>query len=77
MSLFNKKNDAETEFRAEAGTGKNKVSLLILLLLLAAFGYLYFFTSLIVPREAPAPPKPAVPASTPQVKQSMPPRPAN
>lgn len=72
MSLFKKKTDGEPESRPEAGAGKNKVSLLILLVILAVFAYLYFFTSLIVPHEAPAPAKPAAPVT---VKQSLPPRP--
>lgn len=77
MSLFKKKTDVEPEIRNEAGSGRNKVSLLILLIILAVFGYLYFFTSLIVPHEPEQPAKPTPPAATPQVKQSMPPRPAD
>lgn len=75
MSLFKKKTDAEPEIGAEAGAGKNKLSLLILLVILAVFGYLYFFTSLIVPHKTPPPEKSAEPAAVPQVKQSLPPRP--
>jgi len=77
LSLFKKKTDAEPEFRGGNDAGKNRVSLLILLVLVAAFGYLYFFTSLIVPHETAQPAKSAEPAVTAQVKQSMPPRPAD
>lgn len=76
MSLFKKKSDAEFAEPKETGSGRNRVSILILLLLVGAFAYLYFFTNLIVPHEEAAPAKPAPPAATPQVKQSMPPRPA-
>ena len=70
MSLFAKKSKAEPDTHPDK-SGNNKLSLLIFLLLLAVFGYLYFFTSLIVPHEAP----PAgSPVPTPQVKQAMPPR---
>ena len=73
MSLFNKKSSSDIDEPRSDNAGKNKVSLLILLLLVGAFVYLYFFTSLIVPHQAVAP-KP--PAATPEVKQNMPPRPA-
>lgn len=73
MSLFNKKTSSDNDEPRSDNAGKNKVSLLILLLLVAAFVYLYFFTSLIVPHQAVAP-KP--PAAAPEVKQIMPPRPA-
>jgi cell division protein FtsN len=52
--------------------GNQRLLLLALLLLVAAFGYLYFFTGLIKPREE-APKAP--PAPTAQVKQPLPPRP--
>lgn len=74
MSLFKKKTDAEPASGGNGQTGKNNLSLLILLVLVGAFAYLYFFTSLIVPHEAAPPPKVDTP---PQVKQSMPPRPAD
>lgn len=77
MSLFKKKTGAEPDIRTESGSGRSKVAQLVLLLLIAAFGYLYFFTSLIVPHEGAKPEQSAAPASTPQVKQSMPPRPAD
>lgn len=77
LSLFKKKTDAEPEYRGGNDAGKNRVSLLILLVLIAAFGYLYFFTSLIVPHETAQPAKSAEPAVTAQVKQSMPPRPSD
>jgi outer membrane biosynthesis protein TonB len=73
VSLFNKKSSSDIDEPRSDNAGKNKVSLLILLLLVGAFVYLYFFTSLIVPHQAVAP-KP--PAATPEVKQNMPPRPA-
>lgn len=74
MDLFKKKTASETESRGTGKAGNNKVALLVLVVLLGAFAYLYFFTSLIVPHEAPPPP---APAPVPQLKQSMPPRPAD
>jgi len=76
LSLFKKKTGAEPEMRAETGAGRSQVAQLVLLVLIAVFGYLYFFTSLIVPHEK-QPETIAAPASTPQVTQSMPPRPAD
>ncbi len=73
MSLFNKKSSSDLDNQHSGNAGKNKLSLLILLVLAGVFAYLYFFTSLIVPHEAAAP-KP--PEAKPEVKQSMPPRPA-
>jgi len=77
LSLFKKKTGAEPEIRTESGSGRNKVAQLVLLVLIAVFGYIYFFTSLIVPHEGAKPEQSATPAATPQVKQSMPPRPAD
>jgi len=73
VSLFNKKSSADFDEPRDDNAGNSKVSLLILLLLVGAFAYLYFFTSLIVPHETAAP---KAPEATPEVKQSMPPRPA-
>jgi hypothetical protein len=73
VSLFNKKSSADFDEPRRDNAGKNQLSLLILLILVGAFVYLYFFTSLIVPHQAVAPKPPAAP---PEVKQSMPPRPA-
>jgi len=73
LSLFNKKSASEPATQPDK-SGKNKLSLLILLVLLAVFGYLYFFTSLIVPHGTPPA---APPAPPPQVKQAMPPRSAD
>ena len=72
MSLFKKKS-SEFDEQDNQAPGKSKGSLLVLLVLVAGFAYLYFFTSLIVPHEAPSVKAPAV--ST-EVKQSMPPKPA-
>jgi len=72
VSLFKKKS-SEFDDQENQSTGKSKGSLLVLLVLLAGFAYLYFFTSLIVPHEAP--PATAPDVST-EVKQSMPPKPA-
>ncbi len=77
MSLFKKNAGAEPDIRTESGSGRNKVAQLVLLLLIAVFGYLYFFTSLIVPHEAAKPEQSVPPAATPQIKESMPPRPAD
>ena len=52
MSLFKKKS-SEFDEQENQGSGKSKGSLLVLLILLGGFAYLYFFTSLIVPHEAP------------------------
>lgn len=73
MSLFSKKPAPEYDDQTSGSTGKSKAPLLVLLLLVGVFAYLYFFTSLIVPHEAP---KTAEQSSNPEVKQSMPPKPA-
>lgn len=73
MSLFSKKSSSEYDEQPDAGSGKSKAPLLVLLLLAGVFAYLYFFTSLIVPHEAP---KTAEQSASPEVKQSMPPKPA-
>ncbi|WP_298440005.1 SPOR domain-containing protein [Geobacter sp.] len=54
------------------GGGNARLLLLILLLLVAVFGYLYYFTGLIKPREEAKAPEPV---QTAQVKQPIPPRP--
>ncbi|WP_298273290.1 SPOR domain-containing protein [Geobacter sp.] len=54
------------------GGGNTRVLLLVLLLLVAVFGYLYYFTGLIKPREEAKAPEPVQSA---QVKQPIPPRP--
>lgn len=74
MSLFNKKSSSDFNDQPKENDTRNKLSLLILLVLGGIFAYLYFFTSLIIPHEESAP-KPA--AAPPEVKQSMPPRPAD
>lgn len=70
MSFFNKKSASEHATQPDK-PGSNRLALIILILLVAVFGYLYFFTSLIVPHGAPPA---APPAPPPQVKQAMPPR---
>jgi len=72
VSLFKKKS-SDFDEQENQGSGKSRGSLLVLLVLLGGFAYLYFFTSLIVPHEAPVATTPGV--ST-EVKQSMPPKPA-
>lgn len=52
--------------------GNTRLLLLVLLLLVAVFGYLYYFTGLIKPREEAKAPEAVQPA---QVKQPIPPRP--
>lgn len=52
--------------------GNTRVLLLVLLLLVAVFGYLYYFTGFIKPREEAKAPAPVQPV---QVKQPIPPRP--
>lgn len=59
----------DSEEKVTRGSSK-QAQLLVLLVLLAAFGYLYFFTGIIKPREEAAQP----PAQVAQVKQPMPPR---
>ena len=73
MSLFSKKSSSEFDEQPVSSSGKSKAPLLVLLLLVGVFAYLYFFTSLIVPHEAP---KTVEQTSAPEVKQSMPPKPA-
>jgi len=73
VSLFNRKQESDFDGQQKDSPGKSKVSLLILLILVGGFGYLYFFTSLIVPHEVPSPP----PATVPEVKKSMPPKPGD
>lgn len=73
MSLFKKKSSGFDE-QEKQGAAKSSGSIIVLLILLAGFAYLYFFTSLIVPHEAPAPAK--APEAVTVVKQSMPPKPA-
>jgi sporulation related protein len=58
---------------AEQKNVKQRLLLLVLLLLVAVFGYLYFFTGMIKPREEAA--KPELPQAV-QVKKPLPPRPA-
>ena len=70
MSGFGKSSDDGENISSEKGSSQ-QILLLVLVLLLAVFGYLYFFTGIIKPRQqAPAPP----PA---QVKQPIPARPAD
>jgi sporulation related protein len=71
VSLFNRKQESDFDGQQKDSPGKSKASLLVLLVLVGGFGYLYFFTSLIVPHEVPSPP----PATVPEVKKSMPPKP--
>jgi hypothetical protein len=73
VSLFNRKQGVDSEGQQTDNPGKSKVSILILLILAGGFGYLYFFTSLIVPHEGPPPP----PVAVPEVKKSMPPKPGD
>lgn len=73
MSVFNKKSSSESQDQRGDNAGGNKVKALILLVLIGVFAYLYVFTNIIVTHEAAAP---NPPASPPEVKQSMPPRPA-
>lgn len=61
---------AGNPIRNERGSS-TRVLLLVLLLVVAAAGYLYYFTDLIRPKEAPKP----APVQTAQIKQPIPPRP--
>lgn len=65
-------NDAggEHEEQGQQDKGRQTTLLVLLLLLLGVVGYLYFFTDLIRPQEAP--PKPAPPPQV--VKQPLPPK---
>lgn len=74
VSLFKKKPSGFDE-QEKQGAAKSSGSIIVLLILLAGFAYLYFFTSLIVPHEPPAPAK--APEVVTVVKQSMPPKPAD
>src|SRR6185369_14506487 len=74
VSLFNRKQESDFDGQQKDNPGKSKLSMLILLVLVGGFGYLYFFTSLIVPHEGPPPPPPA---TVPEVKKSMPPKPGD
>ncbi len=71
MSLFKKKSSDFDEQESQ-GSGKSRGSLVVLLVLLGGLAYLYFFTSLIVPHEAPIAKAPDLPV---EVKQSLPPKP--
>ncbi|NVN98700.1 MAG: SPOR domain-containing protein [Geobacteraceae bacterium] len=73
MSLFKKKSSGFEDEQEVPPQPKNKGALLVLLILIGGFAYFYFFTSLIVPHEAP-PVK--APVGSPEIKQSMPPKPA-
>jgi hypothetical protein len=70
VSLFKKKS-SEFDEQENQGSGKSSGSLIVLLVLLGGFAYLYFFTSLIVPHEAPPAKAPELPT---EVKQGMPPK---
>lgn len=72
MNLFSKKSASDQGAPQSGSAGTSKTLPLLLLLLIGVFAYLYFFTNLIVPHESTEP-KPAAPS--PEVKQSMPPRP--
>lgn len=61
---------AANPIRNERGSS-TRILLLVLLLVVAAAGYLYYFTDLIRPKEAPKP----APVQTAEVKQPIPPRP--
>lgn len=58
---------------SKGGGGNTRLLLLVLLLLVAVFGYLFYFTDLIKPRQEVQAPAPVQPS---QVKQPIPPRPA-
>lgn len=58
----------------KGGASSTRLLLLVLLLLMAVFGYLFYFTDLIAPREEVKTPEPV---QTSQVKQPIPPRPAD
>jgi cell division protein FtsN len=74
VSLFKKKPSGFDEPNQQSA-GKSSGSLIVLLVLLGGFAYLYFFTSLIIPHEASTPVK--APTAATEVKQSMPPKPAD
>jgi outer membrane biosynthesis protein TonB len=75
VSLFKKKQQSGFDEQEQQSAAKSSGSLIVLLILLAAFAYLYFFTSLIVPHEKPADVN--APTVVTEVKQSMPPKPAD
>ncbi|MRR34373.1 SPOR domain-containing protein, partial [bacterium] len=60
------------EKSSKGGGSNNRLLLLVLLLLVAVFGYLFYFTDLIKPRQEAQAPEPV---QTGQVKQPIPPRP--
>lgn len=65
--------DQEPGGKPGGGNGSNsRLLLLVLLLLVAVFGYLFYFTDLIKPRQEAQAPEPV---QTAQVKQPIPPRP--
>lgn len=65
--------DQEPGDKSSKGGGSNsRLLLLVLLLLVAVFGYLFYFTDLIKPRQEAQAPEPV---QTGQVKQPIPPRP--
>lgn len=68
-------NDSEEDNAptGEGGSSRVRLQLLVLILLVAAFGYIYFFTGLVRPKEE-APPQP--PVQTAEVRKPMPQRPA-
>lgn len=74
MSLFKKKHSGFDE-QEQQRPAKSSGSIIVLLILLGGFAYLYFFTSLIVPHEMPVPTE--APNVVTEVKQSMPPKPAD
>ncbi|MBT1074629.1 SPOR domain-containing protein [Geobacter grbiciae] len=66
--------DQEPGDTSSKGGGSNtRLLLLVLLLLVAVFGYLFYFTDIIKPRQEVQAPAPVQPS---QVKQPIPPRPA-
>jgi len=67
--------DQEPGEKTSKGGGSNsRLLLLVLLLLVAVFGYLFYFTDLIKPRQEAQAPAPVQPS---QVKQPIPPKPAD
>lgn len=67
------KNSPEVEQGGEKPSESRRLMLLILILMMAVLGYLYFFTSLLKPREEAVKPEASQPS---QVKKPLPPRPA-
>jgi len=59
------------EKTSKGGGGNSRLLLLVLLLLVAVFGYLFYFTDLIKPRQEAQAPAPVQPS---QVKQPIPPK---